>query len=216
MKAGLIALWLVAQAAAAATLPVQVLDRDGQPVADAVVVLTPSRPASPARLLADSATISQDRMRFVPAITVVPVGATLTFTNNDSWEHHVRGTPAGVLQFASTSGVGFEMHLEGKTGARPPMSAQVVMPRAGPVLLGCHIHGSMRGYVYVSDSPWTLKTDAAGMAVFEGLPDGMTQVRVWQADQLVDLAARSVEVAGTAARVEFRLQVVPRRRRDQG
>lgn len=87
------------------------------------------------------------------------------------------------------------------------------MDKAGAVLLGCHIHGSMRGFVYVSDSPWAQKTSAEGQAVFEDVPDGPAQVRIWQADQLIDLAPRPVVVGATPARLSVQLQVVPRRRR---
>lgn len=214
MKAALLTLLAWGAAAAqAAGLPVQVLDRDGQPVVDAVVVVTPGRSSTLPRLMPDAATIVQEKMQFVPAVTVVPVGARLTFVNNDSWDHHVRGSAAGSLQFDAGSEGGFELRLDGKGEGKPARSQDVVVKRAGPVLLGCHIHGSMRGFVYVSDSPWTLKTGPNGMATFDGLPDGDVRVRVWQADQLVDLPARTVAVSAATPKVEFRLQVTPRRRR---
>jgi predicted transcriptional regulator len=39
----------------------------------------------------------------------------------------------------------------------------------------------------VSNSPWAAKTNAGGVVSFENAPDGAVQVRVWHADQLVDL-----------------------------
>lgn len=213
MKRLLVLATFVAGGAQAATLPVQVLDRDGQPVADAVVVLTPSRPSTMPRLMPDAAVIGQEKMQFVPYVTVVPVGARLTFENNDSWEHHVRGSAAGAMQLSAPDEKGFELRLDGKTAGKPARSVDVVVQRAGAVLLGCYIHGSMRGFVYVSDSPWALKTGADGMARFEGLPDGDVRVRVWQADQLVDLPTRTVVANAATPRVEFKLQVTPRRRR---
>lgn len=213
MKRLLLLATFVATGAQAATLPVQVLDRDGQPVADAVVVLTPSRPSTLPRLMPDAAVIGQEKMQFVPSVTVVPVGARLTFMNNDSWEHHVRGSAAGALQFSARDDNGFELRLDGKASGKPAQSVEVVVKQAGAVLLGCHIHGSMRGFVYVSDSPWALKTGADGMARFDGLPDGEVRVRVWQADQMVELPARTVVANAATPKVEFKLQVTPRRRR---
>jgi hypothetical protein len=68
--------------------------------------------------------------------------------------------------------------------------------------------------VYVTDSPWAAKTNADGVAVFDDLPDGKVTVKVWQADQLVDLPTQSVTVAAaTPAKATVQLQVVARKRR---
>lgn len=199
-------------AAQAATVSVIVTDKEGRPVPDAVVVVTPAVKAVRKQALAATATIAQEKMQFVPAITLVAVGAKLTMVNNDPWEHHVRGSAAGVAQFSSTA-PGFELRLDGKAEGKPGKTADVLMDKAGAVLLGCHIHGSMRGHVYVSDSPWAMKTTAEGQAVFDDVPDGAAQVHVWQADQLIDLPAQAITAGTAPARVNVQLQVVPRRRR---
>ena len=71
----------------------------------------------------------------------------------------------------------------------------------------------MRGYVYASDSPWAVKTGADGMAVFDDLPDGAAQVKLWQADQLVDVPTQAATISATPAKSTFQLTVVQRRRR---
>ncbi len=65
--------------ASAGNVQIQVLDRDGKPVPEAVVVLYPSAAtaATAPSLLQASPTIEQERMRFVPALTVVAPGTTL-------------------------------------------------------------------------------------------------------------------------------------------
>lgn len=199
-------------AAHAGVVSVTVLDKEGKPVQDAVVVVVPAARGTPKTPLAMQATISQDKMRFVPAVAVVPVGAKVTFVNNDSWEHHVRGTAAGLAQFSATGG-GFELRLDAKVDGKPARTAEVTMDKPGAVLLGCHIHGSMRGHVYVSDSPWAQRTTPEGQAVFDDIPDGAAQVRVWHGEQLIDLPAQAVTVGATVARATVQLQVVPRRRR---
>lgn len=200
-------------AAQAATVSVMVIDKDGNPVTDAVVVVTPSTPGAAKRPLPPQATVSQQKMQFVPAVTLVPMGARVTFVNNDSWEHHVRGSAAGLAQFTEGGGGGFELRLAGKPEGQPAKWSEVTLGKSGAVLLGCHLHGSMRGHVYVSDSPWAAKTTPEGQAVFDDLPDGPAQVRVWHADQLIDLPARAVTAGAAPARVSVQLQVVPRRRR---
>ncbi len=198
----------------AGTVSVIVLDKEGKPVQDAVVVVSTTVAGAPRQPLARTAAVAQSKMQFVPAVSLVPVGARVNFINEDTWEHHVRGSAAGAAQFtAAGAGAGFELRLDGKPDGKPAKSGEVTMDKAGAVLLGCHIHGSMRGFVYVSDSPWAQKTSAEGQAVFEDVPDGPAQVRIWQADQLIDLAPRPVVVGATPARLSVQLQVVPRRRR---
>jgi plastocyanin len=197
----------------AATVTVTVVDRDGNPVPDAVVVVVPAAPGAGRAPLAAQATIAQTGMRFVPAVTLVPVGARLNFINNDPWEHHVRGSAAGMAQFAAGTSGGFELRLAGKTEGQPPRTAEVTVTERGAILLGCHLHASMRGHVYVSDSAWAELTGADGRVVFNDVPNGAAQVRVWQADQLVDLPPRTVNAGAQAAQVQVQLQVVPRRRR---
>ena len=205
-----------AMTASAGSLSVSVVDKEGKPVQDAVVVIVPTnKTVLPKKPLATQATINQEKMQFIPSVTLVPVGAKVNFVNSDPWDHHVRSSPAGMGQF-NTANAGFELRLEGKTDGKPAKSSEVTLDKAGVLgatLLGCFIHGSMRGYVYASDSPWAAKTGADGMAVFDDLPDGAAQVKLWQADQLFDLPAQPATLGATPAKASFQLTVVPRRRR---
>ena len=67
------------------------LAADGKPLADAVVVMEPKAAGSTRKPAPVQATIQQEKMRFVPALIVVPAGSRVRFTNLDSYEHHVRG-----------------------------------------------------------------------------------------------------------------------------
>ena len=200
----------------AGNLTVLVVDKEGKPVQDAVVVIIPAnKSVRPKTALPVDATINQEKMQFIPAVSVLPVGATVRFVNNDPWDHHVRSSPAGMGQFNSTN-AGFELRLEGKPDGKPSKSADVTLDKAGVLgatLLGCFIHGSMRGYIYASESPWAVKTGADGLATFEDLPDGAAQVKTWQADQLVDVPVQSISVTAAPAKATVQLTVVPRRRR---
>ncbi len=146
MKKTLLTLALAALSgwAAAGNLQVLVLDKEGKPVADAVVVVLPANKGEPKAPLPLQVTISQEKMRFIPAVSVVGVGARAKFINNDPWEHHVRGSAAGFAQFNAAAGSGFELRLDGKSDGKSGKSAEAVFEKAGAVLLGCHIHGSMR------------------------------------------------------------------------
>lgn len=209
---------LLATAAQAGTLEVLVLDRDGKPVPDAVVVVQPSTPGAAAKkALPLSATVNQEKMQFLPAVSVVGVGAKVRFTNNDAWDHHVRLTVPGAVASATPSNTdGLSLRLEGKTEGKPASSTVLTLDKpgaTGAVLLGCFIHGSMSGHVYVAESPWTVKTDAQGVAVIDDVPNGAATVKVWHAVQLVDKAPQNLTVSAAPAKVTFQLDIVPRRRR---
>lgn len=210
------ALSTLSLAAPAGSLSVSVVDKEGKPVQDAVVVVVPANKAVlPKKPLATQAVVMQEKMQFIPGVTLVAVGAKVSFVNNDPWDHHVRSSPAGISQF-NTANAGFEIRLEGKPDGKPAKSSEVTLDKAsvlGATLLGCFIHGSMRGYVYASDSPWAAKTGTDGMAVFDDLPDGAAQVKLWQADQLLDAALQTATIGATPAKSTFQLTVLPRRRR---
>lgn len=214
----------------AGTVQVTVTDKDGKPAPDVVVLVQSELRAAVQPLPAGKpVVITQENSRFVPFLTVVPPGTTLRFVNKDGYDHHVRSTPSGPLGSIAPSKT-FELRLDadpiaearGGTDAYPSgaarkrsgtSSADVKIEAHGPFGLGCHIHGSMRGQVYVSDSPWFGKTDANGVAVIDGVPDGAVQVKIWHPDQLQEQALVPVQVSATPVKTTTQLNFVPRRRR---
>lgn len=207
-----LALGLCAVAAQAGGLKVSVLDREGKPVPDAVVVLAPAAAGAP-RPLATRVTITQEKMRFTPAVALVGVGTQALFVNNDPWEHHVRAGAAGIQNFDSQQSGGFELRLDGKAAGKPAAAVEARFDQAGAVLLGCHLHASMRAHVFVSDTPWAALSDERGVAAFEAVPEGPVRVRVWHADQLLDLPPQQLTLTPAPATATLQLNVVPRRRR---
>ena len=198
--------------ATAGTLEVLVLDRDGKPTPDAVVIVTPSGKGQPKTPLPNSAVVNQEKQQFVPAVTVVALGARVRFINSDPWNHHVRVGNAGAAVGASD---GQSALLEGKQDGRPASAAVFTMDKPGAMgaaLLGCFIHSRMSGVVYVADSPWTVKTNAEGVAVLDDVPEGSASIKVWHAAQLVEKTPLQVNVAATPAKATFQLDVAPRRR----
>ncbi|HZE92961.1 MAG TPA: hypothetical protein VE029_14810, partial [Rhizobacter sp.] len=179
----------------AGSVQLSLTDKDNNPVPDTVVVID-VLPKTAARPAAAPVLIVQENSRFVPFLTVVPVGSTLRFVNRDSYDHHIRSAPSGPLG-SIPAAKNFELRLDaGKQVdtsdpygyGNPPATthrkgsgvsqADVKVDQPGAIGLGCHIHGSMRGQVYVSDSPWFAKTDAKGMAVIEDLPEGNADLRL--------------------------------------
>lgn len=203
----------LATTAQAGNLEIKVLDKEGKLVPDAVVMLYPSKTGAAPVLLPTQATIRQEKFRFIPELTVLATGSKVVFINHDSVDHHLRATPAGLSQAPTTVKQGFELRLDGRLEGKASSAAEVTLDAVGALLLSCHIHGSMRGHVYVADTPWTLKTEADGIAKFAGLPDGPLQLKVWHSDQLLELPRQVVQVGSSNAPITLQLSVVPRRKR---
>jgi plastocyanin len=196
--------------AQAGTVQVTVRSADGKPVADTVVLVQPGAAWS-AQPLPAPAVVAQKDIKFVPYVTVIPVGGTVRFVNQDAYDHHVRSLPGGPLGTIAPARQ-FEIRMPAAAGGKfASNDLKVDVP--GVIALGCHLHGSMRGHVYVSATPWYAVTDASGRATIEGVPDGEAELRLWHPDQLTDQAASRVQVAaGAPVQAEARLNFTPRRR----
>ena len=150
---------------AAAPLNVRVVDASGRPVRDAVVTLYPAGSAARPAHAAGRYVVAQQSLQFRPFLTVVPVGADVSFPNLDPTKHHV---------YSFSSAKKFELKLFAKDQSRT-----VHFDRPGVVALGCNIHDQMSAFIFVTDTGWTARTNAQGMAVFADAPNAPARVAVW-------------------------------------
>src|SRR5438876_6847329 len=74
---------------AAIPLNVRVVDTSGHPVRDAVVTLYPAGAAGRPQRSGGRFVVAQQNLQFRPFLTVVPVGADVSFPNLDPTKHHV-------------------------------------------------------------------------------------------------------------------------------
>lgn len=229
LRLSLLALGLSCLGAAhAGTLQITVTDKDGKPAQDVVVLVdTPTKIAPKASTT--PVVVAQQDLKFSPFLTVVPVGTTLRFVNKDSYDHHVRSTPSGPLG-SMPSVKNFELRLDAAnepagsndeyktTSPKHKKSGtswqEVKVDQAGPIGLGCHLHSSMRGQVYVSGTPFFAKTDANGQASIEGVPDGAAEVAIWHPDQIAEQAPIRVQVTPAPLKAVAQLNFTPRKRRN--
>lgn len=163
----LIILLIVAPATVrAGDLVMTVRDGAGKPVANAVVMVKPAAgvPAGPIRF-PWTYTVAQQDIRFDPFVLIVPVNATVAFPNRDKVRHHV---------YSFSAGNKFELKLFGKDESRT-----VAFKAVGVAAVGCNIHDQMVGFIQVVDTPFAVKTDAAGVAAIRGITPGAATVRVW-------------------------------------
>ena len=166
-----------------AEIAASVTDQQGRPVADAVLVAVPvdgnMRPPQRPR----DGSIDQVDKEFFPRVTVVPVGASVTFPNHDDVRHQV---------YSFSPAKRFELPLYAGVPAQP-----VVFDKPGVVVLGCNIHDWMVGYVYVSESPFFAKTGKDGKAVLAELPARAYVLRVWhpQLEMSEDATHKTIDVS---------------------
>lgn len=154
----------------AADLTVSVKGDDGTPLPDAVVLVRPAGGAGMGGPIRYNWPIvmTQQNIAFNPYVLIVPVGSTVAFPNKDKVRHHV---------YSFSAAKKFELKLYGQQEERT-----VTFDKAGVVALGCNIHDVMIGYIYVADTPFAAKTNAAGEAVIRGLPGGAGTLTVWHPD----------------------------------
>ena len=150
---------------AAAPLSVRVVDGAGHPVRDAVVTLYPAGNAARAPRLGGRYVVSQKNIQFHPFLSIVPVGADVSFPNLDPTKHHV---------YSFSPAKRFELKLFAKDQSRT-----VHFDKAGVVALGCNIHDQMSAFIVVTDSVWTARTNAQGMATFGDAPNAPARLTAW-------------------------------------
>ena len=212
LAAGLAAL-AIAFAAHAATVTVVVNGADGQPAPNVVVQLLPAHP-QPFKASAAPVAIVQRDIHFEPYLTAVPVGATVRFSNLDPYDHHLRSEPGGPFGNIAPAKE-FEMRLAAASGDKVA-STELKFDKAGVIVLGCHLHSSMRGHLFVSETPFVAVTDANGRAVIADVPDGGVDLQAWSPEQLTAQPASRKQIAGAAMNLDATLNFTPtkpRRRR---
>jgi plastocyanin len=189
---------LAANATRAASIEVQVRDGAGGPLGDAAVYAMPASGGSEAR--GARAAIEQVEREFVPYVTVIQVGTTVTFPNRDPILHHV---------YSFSPAKPFEIKLY--TGKSP---SEVVFDKSGVVTLGCNIHDWMVGYVVVVPTPYFARTDATGHARLRELPAGTYELRAWHPQQRTAAPAQPFQLdASAAGQASFAIESTPRKPR---
>lgn len=150
---------------AATPLSVRVVDASGRPVRDAVVTLYPAGAAARPARGGGRVVVSQQNLQFHPFLTIVPVGADVSFPNFDPTKHHV---------YSFSPAKKFELKLFARDQSRT-----VHFDKPGVVALGCNIHDQMSAFIFVTDSAWTARTNGQGFAQFNDAPNAAARLTVW-------------------------------------
>lgn len=152
------------------------------PLSEMVVYLEPSDPAMKFTASAQPVQVSQKGAKFAPALTIISVGQTVNFLNDEDKmvEHNV---------FSNAPAKRFDL------GMYPAgQSRSVTFDKPGPVFLYCSIHRYMDGVVYVSPTPFFSRVNSDGTYRIENVPPGKWIVTTWQRRRRFKEASEPVKV----------------------
>ncbi|MCE2594646.1 methylamine utilization protein [Motilimonas cestriensis] len=177
----------------AASLSVQVTDQTGQPLKDAVVeLIAPQGIDVPAAVELNYKMVQQNKS-FVPFVLAVPRNAVVDFPNLDATRHHVYSfSPAKTFEIKLYKG-------------RP--HAPIIFQNPGLVALGCNIHDSMQGHIYVADSSLVAVTDSKGQLHFSDINTGSYQVKLWHPWQKKHQDRETLKLTDKAVSLRFMLPI---------
>jgi plastocyanin len=150
------------QFAQAASLSLEFVDESGEPVANAVAALMPTdKPSSEQK---GKGIIDQRNNAFVPDVLAIRVNTQVYFPNSDNVRHQV---------YSFSPAKRFELRLYHGLTAEP-----ILFDQPGLVILGCNIHDSMVGYIYVLDTDHFGLSDIKGQLAINSIPAGTYKLQI--------------------------------------
>lgn len=139
------------------------------------------------------AAIVQRGEQFLPPVTVVTVGSSVAFPNEDPFFHNVFS-----LSRAKTFDLG--RYPSGESRERS-------FPRSGIVKVYCDIHSQMSALIMVLDHPWFTIPTEAGSFTLPPVPPGDYTLVAWH--ERIGEQRRPIRVsAGATTRASFTLPVL--------
>ena len=159
----------------AASITLDIIDQHGQPLPDTVVELLVQNPAEESANL-PKLVMDQVDKRFAPTLLIARKGQQVNFPNSDNIRHHV---------YSFSKAKPFQLKLYSGQPDEP-----IEFENEGVVVLGCNIHDSMVGYIYVANSSRVYQSDTKGQIALDDvfLP---TELTLWHAAQTIPLEVRA-------------------------
>ena len=192
--------FLAAELAFANPLSVEVQNPDGSAAAGIAVYLEALDRELPTGSNAVAIEILQQDKGFVPYVSAVQAGSTVTFSNHDDITHHI---------YSVTGSQRFSFNLRADE-----VTPEMVIEQAGLIAMGCNIHDWMSGYLLVVDSPLYGTTDAQGRAVIEVGDAGNYRIVTWhpEVEKSVEKVARLPMTETVILQLEQGLAIKPRQK----
>lgn len=148
----------------------RLIDQAQNPVADAVIEIntTHRNPDVAADRTKQTHIMDQVNKTFVPNIIIIQQGDQVNFPNSDNIRHHV---------YSFSKAKSFELKLY---SGQP--KAPIVFPTHGVVVLGCNIHDSMVGYIYVARNHHVYRSNENGEVKID-VSQPIQSISVWHPNQ---------------------------------
>ncbi|MBB1331824.1 methylamine utilization protein [Pseudoalteromonas sp. SR44-5] len=131
-----------------------IVDQYGQPLTNAVVEIASK---SNKKLSQQLPVLIMDQVdkQFSPTLLIAHQGQQVNFPNSDNIRHHV---------YSFSEAKPFQLKLYSGQPENP-----ITFENQGVVVLGCNIHDSMLGYIYVAKSADVYQSDERGNVQLSGL-----------------------------------------------
>lgn len=161
-----------------------VTKRGQKPVLTETLVWLDPVGVKPYRKPAAPATVTTRGKTFLPHVTAIPAGSTITFPNEDPISHNL---------FSLTPGNTFDLGLYRKG---PGKTQKFDAP--GTINIYCNVHPNMSAVIHVMNTPYYGFADATGTYKFD-VPPGKYRLTAW--NEQGGSAATDIEVKpdGTVA-----------------
>ncbi|MBI4420495.1 MAG: hypothetical protein HY560_06685 [Gemmatimonadetes bacterium] len=181
-------LWPAGRPAAAPVAAVSgritVLERGNKTATDvgrAVVWLQAPAARAPAP---KNASVITEGKEFRPRVAVVTVGSTVSFPNNDPFNHNV---------FSLSEEGAFDLGLYGRGVAKSTR-----FTRPGVIRVYCNVHAQMAAFVLIRDNVYYTQPSGDGSFSIEGVPPGKYLLHAWhersnEVTQEIEVTAQGVE-----------------------
>jgi hypothetical protein len=156
-----------------------IVDQYNSPLANAVIDYDSSIPIKSSTLKKSQTVepiyiMDQIDKQFFPNVLIIPKNGLVSFPNSDDIRHHV---------YSFSEAKTFELKLY----AGKPKSPLRFNNR-GLVVMGCNIHDSMVGYIYVTDNKNTVMSDDKGQVLLAPSLPLNTELQVWHPRSTIGLS----------------------------
>lgn len=139
-------------------------------------------------------TIFQRELQFQPSHSVVMIGSTVTFINDDREVHNI---------YSKSSGNQFNL---GAMAAGASREIKLVTP--GPVILRCNLHKDMIGTVFVVPNGYYAQTNANGEYRFDNVKSQEYILEFWHPQlypEDIEKNTRSIKLTGKDENFDFKI-----------
>jgi len=173
---------------------------NGAPLPTSAVVFleTKSKLRVPDQKMVEVA-ITQAELQFLPKHTVVPIGSTITFINQDKEVHNI---------FSKSQSNQFNLGAMAAGTSR-----SIKFSQGGPVVLRCNLHKDMIGTLFVVPNGYHTHPSAAGEYKFDQVKSQGYLLQLWHPQLYpteVEANLKPIDLTGADQTIDFNIQSASR------